>query len=110
MGELSTQPLGAAATDHETAQRLIYDPVDPACQANPLPYYKALLAGPPLQVDKGLLTTLVGRYRQVVEVLRDHKRFSSVVPDVRGTERYPLFGSQNFTFPQGPRLLSPSVR
>ncbi len=102
MGELFIQPPGAAATDHETASRLIYDPVDPACQANPVPYYKALLAGPPLQVDKGMLTTLVGRYREVVEVLRDHKRFSSVVPDVRGTERYPLFGSQNFTFTDAP--------
>ncbi len=102
MGELSAQPLEAAATDQETALRLVYDPVDPACQANPVPYYQALLAGPPLQVDKGLLTTLVGRYRQVVEVLRDHKRFSSVVPDVRGTERYPLFGSQNFTFTDAP--------
>ena len=81
---------------------LIYDPVDPACQLNPVPYYKALLAGAPLQTERGMPVTLVGRYRQAVEVLRDHNRFSSVVPDVRGAERYPLFGSQNFTFTDPP--------
>ena len=103
MGELSNQqPVKTATHDHETDLRLVYDPVDPACQANPVPYYKALLAAPPVQVDRGLLTTVVSRYRQAVEVLRDHRRFSSVVPDARGTERYPLFGAQNFTFTDVP--------
>jgi cytochrome P450 len=82
--------------------QLIYDPVDPACQANPVPYYHALLAGPPLQTERGMPTTLVGRYQHAIEVLRDHRRFSSVVPDVRGAERYPLFGAQNFTFTDPP--------
>ncbi len=86
----------------EAAGPLIYDPVDPECQANPVPYYKALLAGAPIQTERGMPVTLVGRYRHAVEVLRDHKRFSSVVPDVRGAERYPLFGAQNFTFTDPP--------
>lgn len=90
------------AADSETVSPMVYDPVDPACQANPIPYYKALLGGVPIQVERGMPVTLVGRYHQAVEVLRDHRRFSSVVPDVRGAERYPLFGAQNFTFTDPP--------
>jgi len=111
MGQFSA---ASETSNRDAILRAAYDPVDPACQPDPVPYYKALLAAPPMQVDRGLLTTLVSRYSQVVEVLRDHRRFSSIVPKGPGTERYPLFGAQNFTFTDPPvhtrlrRLVAPS--
>ncbi len=114
MGQFSAGSGEAEVLNRDSVARAVYDPVDPACQPDPVPYYKALLAAPPIQVDRGLLTTLVSRYSQVVEVLRDHKRFSSIVPQGPGTERYPLFGAQNFTFTDPPihtrlrRLVAPS--
>jgi cytochrome P450 len=88
--------------DGAEALRLAFDPVDPICQADPVPYYMALLEAPPVQFDRGLLTTVISRYSQALEVLRDHKRFSSLVPDIHGTERFPRFGAQNFTFTDPP--------
>jgi cytochrome P450 len=114
MGQFSVPSSAAGTLNPEALPRSVYDPVDPACQPDPVPYYKALLAAPPVQVERGLLTTLVSRYSQVVEVLRDHKRFSSIVPQGPGTERYPLFGAQNLTFTDPPihtrlrRLVAPS--
>src|SRR5208282_1638955 len=114
MSQFSAGSAATETTNREAVPSSIYDPVDPACQPDPVPYYKALLAAPPVQVDRGLLTTLASRYSQVVEVLRDHKRFSSVVPQGPGTERYPLFGAPNFTFTDPPvhtrlrRLAAPS--
>ncbi|MGO9056626.1 MAG: cytochrome P450 [Candidatus Binataceae bacterium] len=114
MSQFSAGSAATETTNREAVPSSIYDPVDPACQPDPVLYYKALLAAPPVQVDRGLLTTLVSRYAQVVEVLRDHKRFSSIVPQGPGTERYPLFGAQNFTFTDPPvhtrlrRLVAPS--
>ncbi len=69
-----------------------FDPGDPGFHADPQAYYRALLAGPPVQVEMGTLSTVVSRYGDALQVLRDPKRFSSVIPLQPGTERFHMFG------------------
>ncbi len=59
---------------------IAYNPFDPSFLADPYPYYGPLLAGPPRRVAMGLPVTLVARYADVTAVLRNHKCFSSVIP------------------------------
>src|SRR5215472_15766755 len=87
---ITQESRGAEAIDPEL--RLKYDSSDPAVGADPLPYYKALLAAPPIIVERrGVAWAIVSRYRDCVEVLRDHKRFSSVNPNLPGTEDFDAF-------------------
>ncbi len=58
----------------------IYNPFDPKFLADPYRHYASLLAGPPRRVTMGLPAVLVARYADVVAVIRDHVRFSSVMP------------------------------
>ena len=82
-----------ATTAYETASlRRNFDPADPGVHANPAPYYRALLSGPPVQVEMGTLSTVVARYADAQAVLRDLARFSSVIPLQPGTERFHMFG------------------
>jgi len=60
------------------AERIYFNPWDEAFRANPYPYYANLVQGPPRLVDTYLPIALVARYADVVAVLRDHERFSSV--------------------------------
>ncbi len=77
----------------EPALRYRYDSSDPGVGANPVPYYKSLLAAPPIMVERRAIQwAVVSRYRDCVEVLRDHKRFSSVNPNLPGTEDFDAFG------------------
>jgi cytochrome P450 len=69
-----------------------FDPGDPGYHANAPLYYKALLADGPAQVQMGTLSTVVSRYADALTVLRDAKRFSSVIPLQPGTERFHMFG------------------
>jgi pimeloyl-[acyl-carrier protein] synthase len=92
-----------------------FNPTNPAYHADPIPYYRALLAGPPVQVRIGTLTTVFSRYADCVAVLRDHQRFSSVIPLMPGTEPFQFFGdTQLLTFTDPPahtrlrRLVAPS--
>jgi cytochrome P450 len=94
MSEHSRQvtPSGAELSLPNPALRLNFDPADPAFHANPSAYYKALLADAPVQVEMGTLSTVVSRYADALAVLRDPKRFSSVIPLQPGTERFHMFG------------------
>lgn len=69
-----------------------FDLADPRVHANPAAYYRALLADVPVQVRMGTLSTVVSRYADALCVLRDPKRFSSVIPLQPGTERFHMFG------------------
>ncbi len=94
-----------------------YDSSDPAVGANLLPYYKSLLAAPPIIVQRrGIPWAIISRYRDCVEVLRDHKRFSSVNPNLPGTEDFDAFrGVPVMTFVDPPvhtrlrRVAAPSL-
>jgi hypothetical protein len=69
-----------------------YDSSDPAVGANPVPYYQSLLAPAPIVVERrGIPWGFVSRYRDCVEVLRDHRRFSSLNPNLPGTEDFDAF-------------------
>ncbi len=58
----------------------IYNPFAPSFLVNPYPHYEPLLSGPPRRVTIGLPAVLIARYADVVAVIRDHVRFSSVMP------------------------------
>ncbi len=97
--------------------RFKYDSSDPAVGANPIPYYKALLATPPVIVERrGVPWAIVSRYHECVQVLRDFKRFSSVNPNLPGTEDFDAFrGVPVMTFVDPPihtrlrRVAAPSL-
>jgi cytochrome P450 len=94
-----------------------YDSSDPAVGANPVPYYKSLLASAPIIVQRrGIPWGVVARYRDCVDVLRDHRRFSSVNPNLPGTEDFDAFrGVPVMTFVDPPvhtrlrRVAAPSL-
>jgi cytochrome P450 len=65
---------------NQAAENIYFNPWDPAFRANPYPHYKPLVAGPPRILDLFGPTAMVARYADVVAVLRDHARFSSVRP------------------------------
>jgi cytochrome P450 len=83
--------------------RFKYDSSDPALHRNPWPYFKALLATPPVFVTRrGLQWAVISRYHDAQAVLRDHKRFSSVNPGLPGTEDFDFFNGvpvMNFVDP-----------
>jgi pimeloyl-[acyl-carrier protein] synthase len=97
--------------------RFRYDSSDPAVGADPVPYYKALLAAPPVILERrGIQWAIISRYRECVAVLRDHKRFSSVNPNLPGTEDFDAFkGVPVMTFVDPPihtrlrRVAAPSL-
>ncbi|MGH7933695.1 MAG: cytochrome P450, partial [Candidatus Binataceae bacterium] len=66
----------------DTTPGVYFNPWDPVFRADPYPHYKALLAGPPRTFDMVAPMALVARYADVVAVLHDHERFSSVRPRV----------------------------
>jgi cytochrome P450 len=76
---------------------------DPAIHQDPWPYFKSLLAGPPIFVERrGIQWAVVSRYHQAQAILRDHKRFSSVNPGLPGTEDFDFFNGipvMNFVDP-----------
>jgi cytochrome P450 len=94
-----------------------FDSSDPAIGADLVPYYKSLLAAAPIMVERhGIPWGIVSRYRDCVEVLRDHKRFSSVNPNLPGTEDFDAFrGVPVMTFVDPPihtrlrRVAAPSL-
>jgi cytochrome P450 len=71
--------------------RFKFDFSNPAIRANPFPYYKALLATGPIIAQRQIPWALISRYDDVVTVLRDHQRYSSVNPLLPGTEVYDAF-------------------
>ncbi len=55
-----------------------FNPWDPDFRANPYPHYKPLYSSAPRKVETFFPIALIARYADVVGVLRDHQRFSSV--------------------------------
>jgi cytochrome P450 len=84
---IDRQPPGEV----EFSLRLKFDPGSRDFHNDPVPYYKALLAGPPVQREIGTLTTIVARYDDLITVIRDDQRFSIENPVVAGTERFNVF-------------------
>jgi len=77
----------------ETAQEFYFNPWDEGFRANPYPYYKALLVGPPRILNTGFKFALAARYADVRAILMDHAAFSSVQPTGMGfDEQQKLFG------------------
>jgi cytochrome P450 len=101
----------------DPALKYRYDSSDPAVGADPIPYYKSLLAAAPIMVERrGIQWAIVSRYHDCVAVLRDHKRFSSVNPNLPGTEDFDAFrGVPVMTFVDPPihtrlrRVAAPSM-
>src|ERR1700693_1406560 len=84
-GTPNAQMAGNSAEDVELDLRFTYDSADPALHQNPLPYFKSLLAGPPIFITRrGIKWAVIARYHDAQAVLRDHKRFSSVNPQLPG--------------------------
>ncbi len=88
----------------------------PRLRADPFPYYRALLATPPIIAQRQIPWAIVSRYDDVVKVLRDHQGYSSVNPLLPGTEVYDAFqGVPVMTFVDEPvharlrRVAAPSL-
>jgi cytochrome P450 len=87
-------------------QQVYFNQWDPAFRANPYPYYKILHSSGPLmlpRVEPFPPVVLIGRYRDVVAVLRDHQRFSSKQQFPPGFEpRGPFRGATTMLFSDPP--------
>ena len=59
------------------AAELNFNPWDLAFRANPYPFYRQLVAGPPRLIDLFGPTALIARFADVTAVLKDQQRFSS---------------------------------
>jgi cytochrome P450 len=79
-----------------------YNPFDPSFMANPYPHFVPLLAGPPARWEIGMPAYLVARYADVVAILRDHARFSSVIPPFPAQEADPFGGAPTMPFSDPP--------
>ena len=105
------------ATTVDPSLKFNYDSSDPAVGADPVPYYRSLLASAPIMVERrGIQWGVVARYRDCVEVLRDYRRYSSVNPNLPGTEDFDAFrGVPVMTFVDPPihtrlrRVAAPSM-
>ena len=93
-----------------------FDFSNPEVRADPFPYYRALLATPPIIVQRQIPWAIVSRFDDVVKVLRDHQGYSSVNPLLPGTEVYDAFkGIPVMTFSDEPvharlrRVAAPSL-
>jgi len=81
------------------AEQIYFNPWDEAFRANPYPYYKPLMEGPPRVISMFIPMALVARYEDVNAVLHDHERFSSVPP------RAPFMEERVGIFGDAPRVL-----
>ena len=91
----------AAATQ---PQEIYFNPWDEKFRADPYPYYRPLLAGPPRLLNLFVPMALVARYADTATILRDHERFSSLPPRTPYIEeRLQIFGSaQRIVFSDPP--------
>ena len=69
-----------------------FNPLDPRIVADPFPFYKPLMQGPPKQVFLGQPTTLVARYDHVVKVLKDFDNFKNEIPQDEVNAALDVFG------------------
>ncbi len=84
---------------NEPAETIYFNPWDEAFRADPYPYYKPLLEGPPRILNQFIPMALVARYADVLAVLRDPAHFSSVPP------RTPFLEERIRIFGDAPRVL-----
>ncbi len=85
------------------ADQIYFNPWDPAFRANPYPHYKPLLDGAPRILDLFGPTAMIARYADVVAVLRDHARFSSVQPKIPDMpDQGPFLGATTMLFSDPP--------
>jgi cytochrome P450 len=76
------------------SQEVYFNPFDAAFRADPYSHYGPMLSGPPRLMDMFMPLALVARYADVLAVLHDHQRFSSVQPRSPLTESaLDLFGN-----------------
>jgi len=71
-----------APTMSDQTPEFYFNPWDEAFKANPYPYYKPLIEGPPRTLNLMLPIALVGKYESAVRILTDHDTFTAVKPDV----------------------------
>jgi cytochrome P450 len=69
-----------------------FNPLDPRIVADPFPFYKPLMPGPPKQVFLGQTTTLIARYDHVVKVLKDFENFKNEIPQDEVNAALDVFG------------------
>ena len=81
------------------AEQIYFNPWDETFRANPYPYYKPLMSGPPRLLKVFLPMALVARYADCAAVLRDHEHFSSVPP------RSPFLEERISVFGDAPRVV-----
>lgn len=80
-----------------------FDFTKPEIRTNPFPYYRSLLATPPIFVEREIPWAVVSRYADVAGVLADHEKFSSAPPHLPGTDIYdPFPGIPVMTFSDEP--------
>jgi len=70
----------AGAPAAQSGSDFYFNPIDPSFRDNPYPHYPALRAGSPRKFNIFIPTTLIARYHDCLEVLRDHEHFSSRPP------------------------------
>ncbi len=79
-----------------------FNPLDPRIVADPFPFYKPLMQGPPKQVFLGQTTTLIARYDHVVKVLKDFDGFRNEIPKDEVNAALDVFGAKVIPFADEP--------
>src|ERR1700678_4158385 len=69
------------------ANQIYFNPYDESFRANPYPHYVNMLAGGPWMIESMIPMAIFARYADVLAVLRDPERFSSVQPTSPMTAR-----------------------
>jgi cytochrome P450 len=69
-----------------------FNPLDPRIVADPYPFYKPLMQGPPKQIFMGQTTTLIARYDHVVKALKDVDNFKNEIPKTEVNAALDVFG------------------
>jgi cytochrome P450 len=72
------------------AQRTDRGPLDPDILADPYPWYRELLDGPPVHYNRKLALWLISHYDEVREAARAHDRLSSAESVARYRARLPM--------------------
>ncbi len=69
-----------------------FNPIDPRIVADPFPFYKPLMHGPPKQIFLGQTTTLIACYDHVVKALKDVDNFKNEIPKDEVNAALDVFG------------------
>jgi cytochrome P450 len=69
-----------------------FNPLDPRIVADPFPFHKPLMQGPPKQIFMGQTTTLIAQYNHVSKVLKDFDNFKNEIPQDEVNAALDVFG------------------